>query len=173
MTVSKTALGVQVMKDRSVSLSSQQRSALILCDGKRSAEEVVRMTAAVGVTLKDIDALVQLGLVETFASSTQDPNAASFIAAVKPTLDAASSNQQASSNTSINIAADTGVDFSVALNAAITLCASSGFKGFSLNMALTGVDTIEKLQKLSPEIRRVVGDTKYKPLHAVIFGQPL
>jgi hypothetical protein len=69
--------------------------------------------------------------------------------------------------------ADSEADFNTALNAAITLCSNIGFKGFSLNMALTGIDSLEKLQKFAPEIRRVAGDVKYKALHEQIFGKPL
>jgi hypothetical protein len=166
--VSKTTLGAQVMKDRSVSLSGQQRSALILCDGKRSAEEVVRMTAAVGVTLADIQVLETLGLVEIAATASMaapaPAPAASAPAAVALVADAAQAAPPSSAE---------GVDLQVALNGAITLCSNIGFKGFGLNMALTGVDSIEKLQKLAPEIRRAAGDAKYKPLHALIFGKPL
>jgi hypothetical protein len=160
VTVSKTALGAQVMKDRSVSLSAQQRSALILCDGKRSAEEVVRMTAAVGVTLVDLEKLETLGLVEIAATAT----ATAAMATTAPVVAAAEAVPPSSAE---------GVGFQAALNAAITLCSNIGFKGFSLNMALTGTDSIEKLQKIAPEIRRAAGDAKYKPLHALIFGQPL
>jgi hypothetical protein len=164
VTVSKTALGAQVMKDRSVNLSAQQRSALILCDGKRSAEDVVRMTAAVGVTLQDVTALSELGLV------TQEMPAASARPApgTPPATDAPAiiEGQESSSK-------EASVDFNAALNAAITLCSNIGFKGFGLNMALTGVDSIAKLQKLAPDIRRAAGDAKYKPLHELIFGKPL
>jgi hypothetical protein len=160
VTVSKTALGLQVMKDRSVSLSAQQRSALILCDGKRSADEIVRMTAAVGVTLADIQKLEALGLVDIAANVT----ATAAIVASAPVAAAAEVAQPGSAE---------GADLQAALNAAVTLCSNIGFKGFGLNMALTGVDSIEKLQKLAPEIRRAAGDVKYRPLHALIFGKPL
>jgi hypothetical protein len=164
VTVSKTALGAQVMKDRSVNLSAQQRSALILCDGKRSAEDVVRMTAAVGVTLQDITALSELGLV------TQEMPAASAkpVPGTPPATDAPATIEGQESSS-----IEAGVDFNAALNAAITLCSNIGFKGFGLNMALTGVDSIAKLQKLAPDIRRAAGDAKYKPLHELIFGKPL
>jgi hypothetical protein len=155
--VSKTALGVQVMKDRSVSLTGQQRSALILVDGKRSADDVVRMTAGVGVSMEDIQALIELGLVESSGPAVTTPEPVTQPVASTP-------------NT-LPEPALTTVDFQAALNAAITLCANLGFKGFSLNMALTGVDSLEKLQKLAPEIRRVAGDAKYAPLHALIFGK--
>lgn len=165
MTVSKTALGAQVMKDRSVPLSAQQRSALILCDGKRSAEEVVKMTAAVGVTLQDIDTLANLGLIDITTTAPKAATPAAVPSALSP-----------SSAAPANTAAPTDgadQDFAIALNTAITLCSNLGFKGFGLNMALTGVDSLEKLQKLAPEIRRAAGDAKYKLLHEQIFGKPL
>jgi hypothetical protein len=159
MVLSKTALGSQVMKDRSIGLSAQQRSALILCDGKRSAEEVVRMTAGVGVGMEDIEALVSLGLVESIAATHPEKAVATGL--------------QSPSQVSNDQKAVPEVDFSAAINAAISLCANLGFKGFGLNMALTGVDSLEKLQKLAPEIRSAAGDAKYKALHPLIFGKPL
>jgi hypothetical protein len=159
--VSKTALGAQVMKDRSVNLSAQQRSALILCDGKRSAEEVVRMTAAVGVKAQDIEALVDLGLVSI--DTTGSASVGISASTAEPETSAANRTQSASSE----------IDLNAAINGAITLCSNLGFKGFGLNMALAGVDSVEKLQKLAPEIRRVAGDAKYKPLHSLIFGKSL
>jgi ribosomal protein L12E/L44/L45/RPP1/RPP2 len=164
VTVSKTALGAQVMKDRSVPLSAQQRSALILCDGKRSAEEVVKMTSAVGVTLQDMDALAKLGLIDIPTTLSN--------AAAPAAMPSASGQLSAVASTGAP-QADANQDFAAALNAAITLCSNLGFKGFGLNMALTGVDSLEKLQKLAPEIRRVAGDVKYKALHEQIFGKPL
>ena len=167
MLVSKTELGMQVMKDRSVSLSAQQRSALILCDGKRTADDVVRMTAGVGVTLQDIQALAEIGLVsmDEFQAASRPLPVAKSAATAEPA--------SSTSTAPVSSSNDREVDFGVALNAAITLCASLGFKGFGLNMALTGVDSIEKLQKIAPEIRKSAGDTKYKPLHALIFGKVL
>ncbi len=162
--VKKTALGIQVMKDRSVSLSPQQRSALILVDGKRDAEEVVRMTSAVGVTAKDIDALMAMGLIENEGGAMA--SAAPFDAAPAPSTTPANAEAAPA-------VGGPAIDFQIALNAAITLCSELGFKGFSLNMALTGVDSIEKLQKLAPEIRKAAGDKKYALLHPYIFGKPL
>jgi hypothetical protein len=159
--VTKTGLGAQVMKDRSVSLSAQQRSALILCDGKRSAEDVVRMTSAVGVTLQDLEALANMGLVQMDA------------VVALPVVAPAAPSAEPLPNTSAKQTAPGNTDFHAALNTAITLCASLGFKGFGLNMALADVDSMEKLQKIAPDIRRVAGDSKYKPLHALIFGKPL
>ncbi len=166
MALSKTALGLQVMKDRSVPLSAQQRSVLILCDGKRSKEDVARMTSAVGVTMQDLLVLSDLGLI-----AIDEPVAEAKASAmpVNPSGHAAATTEPAPAQRS----QDTDIDFSAALNAAITLCSSLGFKGFGLNMALTGADNLQKLQQLAPEIRRAAGDTKYKPLHALMFGKAL
>jgi hypothetical protein len=165
--VGKTELGMQVMKDRSVALSAQQRSALILCDGKRSAADVVRMTAAVGVTMQHLEALAEMGLIVNTALDTP----ASATVSPKPVAQASSAISSA--DAVVELPNADSIDLNAALNAAITLCSNIGFKGFGLNMALTGVDSIEKLQKLAPEIRRAAGDSKYKPLHALIFGKPL
>jgi hypothetical protein len=170
VTVSKTALGAQVMKDRSVPLNAQQRSALILCNGKRSAEEVVKMAAALGVTLQDIDALAEIGLIDISATA---PKAAIAVTTAVTSAVTSAATPLAPIPPSAAPANATDQGFSVALNTAITLCSELGFRGFSLNMALTGVDSLEKLQKLAPEIRQAAGDAKYKPLHKQIFGQPL
>ncbi len=161
MAVKKTARGIQVMKDRSVSLTPHQRSALILIDGKRDTTEILRMTAAVGVALSDIEALIAMGLVETDVTSSEQPQTST-------TMNTPSNTVSPPASTSAD-----GIDFQTALNAAITMCSDLGFKGFSLNMALTGVDSLEKLQKMAPELRKAAGDKKYALLHPYIFGKPL
>jgi hypothetical protein len=142
-------------------LTGQQRSALILVDGKRSAEDILKATGAIGVSQQDLEALETLGLIEQdaqdLASSTPDLVSMASVSSVDTGTAMASSAGEA--------------NFQEALNAAITLCANLGFKGFSLSMALADVDSLEKLQKLAPEIRRVAGDAKYAPLHSLIFGK--
>lgn len=166
MTVSKTPMGLQVMKDRSINLSMHQRSALILCDGKRAAADVVRMAAGAGVTMQDLIDLGALGLIVMDAPN--DIEAVGGAPIATPAAKLAAQEPAFAPNMQ-----STGIDFPAALNAAITLCSNIGFKGFGLNMALTSVDSLEKLQKLAPEIRRATGDSKYKALHALIFGKPL
>ena len=46
MTISKTAAGHQVLKDRSARLTPRQRAALILVDGQRSVEELTPEASA-------------------------------------------------------------------------------------------------------------------------------
>jgi hypothetical protein len=169
VSVKKTALGIQVMKDRSVTLTPQQRSALILVDGQRNADDVVRMTTAVGVTAKDLEALLTMGLIEqTAAVGPSSMASASF-----SETPVASTSVPGRADSAAQAGNESGIDFQVALNAAITLCSDLGFKGFSLNMALTGVDSLEKLQKIAPDIRKAAGDKKYALLHPYIFGKPM
>ena len=61
MILVKTEAGQRVLKDRSVPLTPRQRSAFILCDGKRTMEEVLQ--AAMGVTREDIERLIELDLL--------------------------------------------------------------------------------------------------------------
>ncbi len=158
----KTDRGAQVMKDRSINLNAHQRSALILCDGKRSVEDVLRMTSAVGVSMQDLQALADQALIEF-------SKAAVAVAA----MGASQTASVAEPPVEVSTSASSAADFQTALSAAVTLCSTLGFKGFGLNLSLTGVDSIEKLQKLAPEIRRVAGDAKYRVLHELIFGQKL
>src|SRR5512133_3868219 len=63
MLIAKTEAGQRVLKDRSVALTPRQRSALILCDGKRTLAELLAATAAAGVSREDVDKLLELGMV--------------------------------------------------------------------------------------------------------------
>src|SRR4051812_33461523 len=83
MIYSKTSTGQQVIKDRSVSLTPRQRTTLILVDGKRTAQELLRATSQTGGTADDLESLVALGLIAAeivasppgTASSEADPAA--------------------------------------------------------------------------------------------------
>jgi hypothetical protein len=73
MILVKTELGQQVLKDRSVALTGQQRAALILMDGKRSVATIVQTASAAGVTLDDIRHLVQVGVAHEASASSMAP----------------------------------------------------------------------------------------------------
>lgn len=64
MILTKTAIGQQVLKDRSIPLSPQQRAAFILVDGKRSVDDILKATQAYGVTVDDLAHLRAVRLVE-------------------------------------------------------------------------------------------------------------
>lgn len=60
----KTTAGLQVLKDRSVTLTQRQRTALIVIDGRRSAAEVMQSS---GAAPEDITRLFELGLAADVA----------------------------------------------------------------------------------------------------------
>lgn len=72
----KSEAGQQAFKDRTL-LTPRQRSAFIQFDGRRSLDEVLQATAGLGVTLADLEQLVERGLL-TLADETpaQAPAAA-------------------------------------------------------------------------------------------------
>lgn len=162
MTVRKTPLGGQVMRDRSVALSQQQRSALILFDGKRTVEEVLRATSALGVTAADIEVLFNEGLLETdevdvHAGQATNPGDASDD--IVPTVPSA---------LGASLPVPNDLRFKQALNLAIELVSNAGFKGFGLTLELTGVSNMERLRALAPEMQRVIGYEKFKPLNELL-----
>ena len=55
MILAKTAIGQQVLKDRSVPLTARERSAFILFDGRRSIADVLHATTGLAVTAIDVD----------------------------------------------------------------------------------------------------------------------
>ncbi len=61
MILVKTEAGQRVLKDRSIPLTPRQRTAFILCDGKRTVDDVLQ--AGMGVTREDIDQMVAHGLL--------------------------------------------------------------------------------------------------------------
>ena len=63
MVYSKTETGLEAIKNRTSALTPRQRSVLIMCDGKRDSEEILKNTAGLGVTPNDLDALVSLHML--------------------------------------------------------------------------------------------------------------
>ena len=66
MILAKTSIGQQVLKDRSVPLTPQQRAAFILVDGKRSVQEIISATRA---SIDDIAHLRAAQLVQPAPSA--------------------------------------------------------------------------------------------------------
>lgn len=63
MIYSKTEAGLNAIKDRASGLTPRQRSVLIMSDGKRNVEEILKNTAGLGVTASDLDKLVSMQLL--------------------------------------------------------------------------------------------------------------
>lgn len=157
MTLSKTAAGYQVLKDRSSGLSPRQRAALILLDGKRSLEDVLAVTAAGGVTRADIGRLLEMGLV---AEDGQDSGPASLYSAPAPlTEPSATTAAQAEYERYLR-----------AYKVAIQLTAELGPRGSGLHLAVEAAGNLQELIALAPRIRSAVLPLKFARFEAALHG---
>lgn len=71
----KTQAGQEALKDRHGGLSSRQRSAFILFDGKRTLSEVLAATAAMGITQDDVQTMIAQGLLAPAGGASLPPAA--------------------------------------------------------------------------------------------------
>ena len=175
----KTALGQAALHNRSIRMASRQRSAFILCDGKRSVEDILRATLGLGVTADDINGLVGLGLLIATSDSALEPasqagsprtEAAPQSAPVPPSavLDTASAPlPTAALNRTPSIYAQ--AHYSKAYPIAIKLTAGLGLRGFLLNLAVEGATDLSKLQELAPRIKKAVGPEKFRELEMALY----
>lgn len=173
MVLVKTLAGQQALKDRRGSLSSRQRSAFILFDGKRSTAEILSATAAMGITQDDIQAMLDQGLLEPVSGSGQAGGAAASASSgsAQPAGGAAA---QASDAGAVTIAGEgTGRSpkerYQAAYPIATELTAALGLRGFRLNLAVEGTGSFEDLAALAPRIREAVGDEKFERLDQALF----
>lgn len=148
MSIAKTEAGLQVMKDRSVPLTPRQRSVFILIDGKRSMQELLAASAAIGASQEDIEHLFALGLITDSA-----PPAA-------PAAPAAA-QEEASKEHHARTPAQR---YQEAYPIATRLTAALGLRGFRLNLAVEAAGNHEQLLELAPRIKEAVGAEKYLPL---------
>jgi hypothetical protein len=142
MKYTKTSAGQNALKDRAIALTQQQRSALIMFDGKRSSGDVLIAMAGVGVTQADIDYLVGAGL----------------LVALEPGLpqQAAPSNAPGAKPSTITDAER----YALAYPLAAQLSSSLGLRGFRLNLAVEGAANHQELLALLPKIQDSVGKDK-------------
>lgn len=151
----KSEAGQQAFKDRTL-LTPRQRSAFIQFDGRRSLDEVLQATAGLGVTLADLEQLVERGLL-TLADETpaQAPAAAGGVQrAVVPAepAGAATANER----------------YKRAYPLAAQLTGALGLRGFRLNLAVEGAANAEDLIALLPKIKEAVGSQKCGPLEQAL-----
>ncbi|MBK6649115.1 MAG: hypothetical protein IPG42_05010 [Betaproteobacteria bacterium] len=151
----KTEKGLSVLKDRSVRLMPRQRSAFVLCDGKRRIEEIMELTKALGVTQDDINLLFQEGLLN---DGLRLPEASS------PDADDVSVPISSLSRRSRQ------QRYQDAYPEAIRLTASLGLRGFRLNLAVEAASGYEQLKELAPRIREAVGEQAFEPLGKALLG---
>lgn len=150
MLIVKTESGHRVMKDRSVPLTPRQRSAFILFDGKRTVEDVLKVTGTTGVTREDIYKLVELGLLSDAAPQETAAQAAAADAVAQAVEQHKHRTPQER--------------YAEAYPIATKLTAGLGLRGFRLNLAVEGATSYEQLLEVAPKIREAVGPEKYQPL---------
>ncbi|HTH10443.1 MAG TPA: hypothetical protein VMA55_12815 [Acidovorax sp.] len=165
MVLVKTQAGQQALKDRHGSLSSRQRSAFILFDGKRSTEEVLSATAPMGITRDDIQSMIDQGLLEPVARQGQPGSSASVSNGPVESADdsgATSAPAEGSGRSPME-------RYKAAYPIATELTAALGLRGFRLNLAVEGAGSFEDLAALAPKIREAVGDEKFERLDKALF----
>lgn len=153
MIYTKTELGQSAMHSRAIPLTPRQRSAFIMFDGKRSLEEVLKVTAGLQVTAEDVQHMVGLGLL-----------AASAVAAT-----AAVAPPESARNADGSPTLSAQEHYSRAYPVAIRLTAGLGLRGFRLNLAVEAAADITKLQELAPKIKDAVGPEKFLELHRALY----
>lgn len=168
MLLTKTPAGQLALKDRHGGLTSRQRSAFILFDGHRTLEQVLSATAAMGITMDDVRAMVEQGLLE---SSDGRALPAPVAAAAAPSGEGSgTSTGSAAAPLAPSSPATLADRYQNAYRVATQLTSSAGLRGFRLNLAVEGARNMEELAALAPKIRDLVGDEKYKRLQEALFG---
>lgn len=171
MVLVKTQAGQQALKDRHGSLSSRQRSAFILFDGKRSTAEILAATAPMGITQDDIQAMIDQGLLEPVGG--QQGQAATVAPPAGSAAQAASAAPESDAGPGTAPAEGSGRSpkerYQAAYPIATELTAGLGLRGFRLNLAVEGAGSFDDLAALAPKIREAVGDAKFERLDKALF----
>lgn len=154
MLLVKTQAGLDSLKDRQGVLTQRQRSAFILFDGKRTAEQVLAATAAMGITQDDVQTMIDQGLL------APPPGAAGgAVASAEPEASGTQGSGRSAQER-----------YQEAYPIATELTADLGLRGFRLNLAIEGAGSFDQLAALAPKIREAVGDAKYARLDVALFG---
>ncbi len=190
MILVKTDAGQQTLKDRSVRLTPRQRSAFILCDGKRSIGDV--LSAGMGILQDDLDHMVDLGLLGVL--STGEASAMPRTMSAESAL--ASHPAQATQATPVGQVLTSEAIFSTvappipfspvpvqptpvrshqqryqdAYPVATRLTGALGLRGFRLNLSVEGTSSYNDLLALAPKIRAAVGPDKAAELDRALEG---
>ena len=165
----KTALGQTALQNRSLALSPRQRSVFIMFDGKRTADDVMKATAGLGVTPEDVSHLVSLGVLVSHASppAVLEQIPAAVPAAGIPIVTAQAATLAFDANGLPTASAQ--ARYSKAYPIAIRLTAALGLRGFRLNLAVEGAGNLDKLKELAPKIKEAVGPEKFLELENALY----
>lgn len=156
MRLTKTEIGKKAISDRTITLSPRQRSALIIFNGERSLEDVLKMVAGLGFTQDDVDHMVSVGLLveaDLPARTKTDVQA-------KPT-------EPLGGFVELD---DAQARYKLAYPLATQLTASMGFRGFRLNLAVEAAGSYSQLVQLFPKIKEAAGAEKSLALENALRG---
>lgn len=154
----KTSLGQQAFKERNAALSGGRRSAFLLCDGVRTAAEVLASTQGLGVQKEDIDYLLAMGLLEPIHGSAELSGSSAAANSAEQSQPQAVSDRPAQER------------YAQGYSIATELTGKLGLKGFHLNLAVEATTCYDDLVVLAPKIRDAVGPARYAPLEQALFG---
>ncbi len=148
MRFAKTLAGQREIKDRMLDLTAKQRAALVLCDAKRSREQVLFNLKAVGSDLADVQHLMAQGLVTEVLDPAEQAaeDAARKLASVSPTD-----------------------RYKCAYPIATELASKLGLKGFTLTLALERASSYEELCSVAAKLRGALPQESYMPLHEALY----
>lgn len=154
MIYQKTEAGQTAFKTRSVELSSRQRSAFLLFDGKRTLAEVLKATTGLGITAPDIEDLVTKGLLAPHAGAGAAPPPAA-VDTVPATIEASPGPTDAIAPTEELTPTQR---YQRAYPVATRITAQLGLRGFKLNLAVEAASGYDDLVALLPKIAISAGD---------------
>ena len=170
MVLVKTPAGQEALKDRHGSLSSRQRSAFILFDGKRTTGEILAATAAMGITQDDVQAMIAQGLLAPVGGQMPAAVASPVAGPATPALAEAPATDLGTVASPVEGSGRSPMErYQAAYPIATELTAGLGLRGFRLNLAVEGAGSFEDLAALAPKIREAVGDAKFERLDKALF----
>ncbi len=173
MILFKTEAGQQAFRDRTIRLTPRQRSAFILCDGKRSIEEV--QAAGMNIERADLEQMIELGMLAALgdAAAAQPelqptPAASAPMAPAAPAGDA--TPKVAVAAPAVSSERSPQQRYKDAYPIATRLSGGLGLRGFRLNLSIEGATSYEELLALAPKIRAAVGPDKAAELDRALIG---
>ena len=170
MIYSKTELGKTALHDKSLGLTPKQRSTFIMFDGKRSVEEVLKLTLALGVTTSDLSHLVELGLLAPIEAAIKSgPFGLTPIADTRAAAQDATPELGLASTPSSVGPNNEQVHYSKAYPIAVRLTSNLGLRGFRLNLSVESAANLEALKDLAPKIKEAIGVEKFRELEDALY----
>lgn len=159
----KTPQGQEAFRNRDASLSARQRKAFLLFDGHRSLAQVLADTSGLGVTIDDVQDLVDKGFLEPPAAGMAKAPASAAVAsgpadAATPAAEPATGDDGAGPTER----------YRAAYPIATKITSSLGLRGFRLNLQVEAAAGYDGLLALVPAIAKAAGEDAVRPLRKAL-----